>query len=64
MEQRYANSMGYYIPFIIKAENNTGADDGETIDIKGLLGKRQEMMDRIIETTAGLIEANNKGATR
>ncbi|EUD64194.1 hypothetical protein C922_05431 [Plasmodium inui San Antonio 1] len=64
MEQRSANAMGYNIPFIIEAENNTGADDGETIDIKGLLGQNQQMMNEIIEATAGLIKARTKRATR
>ncbi|EUD64135.1 hypothetical protein C922_05484 [Plasmodium inui San Antonio 1] len=64
IKQKYANAMGYYLPFIIKAEHNTEATDDETIDIKELLGQRQRMMNRIIEATAALIKARTKTATR
>ncbi|EUD64962.1 hypothetical protein C922_04694 [Plasmodium inui San Antonio 1] len=59
-----ANAMRYYIPFIIKAENNTRPNDGETIDIKGLTGQGEEMINKIMEAVAGLIRARIKTATR
>ncbi|EUD64109.1 hypothetical protein C922_05511 [Plasmodium inui San Antonio 1] len=63
MQHFNANAVRYYIPFIINAGDDTEADGGETVDIRGLTRQREEMIKKIIEAMAGLIRAKTKQTT-